>query len=280
MACPKCKTKCLDHVRSCHVCGENLGFPNVRAAQKLQETDALTKRYDSALRDADARGCRGQVDSFGDAVKDSKAVVCRPLSVVQKLVSSDNELYSTFYQLVRGESRLPEDNEMDLAREPIDATLFPHYHEEIRFAALTLDGRGVSAYGECAIVLSTLTIEHRATVFQENSVQFFRQTVPAWRSAPPGHRAAWTDRHRLAVAKLGSRIDVGTTFAQFAGILLSHGSDLANADFIEVHVYGPLHRRGIERVVAPEPKRRQDRTILADLRRKLSEVGAHLETGK
>jgi len=49
-------------------------------------------------------------------------------------------------------------------------------------------------------------------------------------------------------------------------------------DFIEVHIWGPIHRTAIERVVGPKAKSREDRVLWNSLETKLSEVGAVLES--
>jgi len=59
---------------------------------------------------------------------------------VQELVSSDNVLYATFYQLVGMGARRPEDTQTDLERLIADDIIFPYYKHEIRFAALSLTG--------------------------------------------------------------------------------------------------------------------------------------------
>lgn len=285
MECGKCGNEHPEHIRFCPVCGEDVGFPNVRAAQRPEDLDALNARLDEAVRDAESRACGDAVRQFRDAMADSKAAICRHISVIQKLASSDNELYATFYQLVRSESRLPESNETDLLRGAIDHLLFPYYKKHIRFAALTLDNRGVISYGDYTIVLASDTINSRATVFEQNSLFFLQQevesfgrTVKAVVPPPPGYRAVWDDRDRLAAAKLAHRIEHTTTKDDFPSLVLQTAVDPKDDEFIEVHIYGPIHRRGMERVAGPKPKRKDDRTILKDLKRKLREAGAELET--
>ena len=49
-----------------------------------------------------------------------------------------------------------------------DDALFPGYKEQIRFAALSLDGKGLSSYGECTLILRDHMIAHRASVLEGN----------------------------------------------------------------------------------------------------------------
>ena len=280
MDCPNsdCAYKLPVHVDRCPVCGRDVGFPNVRAAQAPAEVAALEAREDRALQRAAADDRLDKLEQFRQAVKNSQAAICRKLSVLQQLVSSDNELYATFYELVRAEARLPQDNAFDRVRNAIDALLFPNYHEKIRFAALTLDGCGVPTYGDYTMVLRDQAIRLRATVFEENSFVFMKYKAAPYEPPPPGHMAIWDHRDKLAVAKLGDRIEAGTKPEDFPRILLCVGATPEDDQFIEVHIYGPIHRRAIERVVGPVPKSKEDCCIFEDLRNTLEQIGVRLET--
>jgi hypothetical protein len=175
----------------------------VRAAQESDEKAALGTRFKRALENAASRGCQSAVYAFLEDLKSSVAVICRPVGKVKDLVSSGNELYASFYQLVGAGARRLEGTKMDLERRVSDAIMFPYYEQEIRFASLSLDGLGVTAYGDCSMVLKDVAIADRATVFEENSVQFCKEyKLGVADLLPPGYRATWSDRAMLAVAKL------------------------------------------------------------------------------
>src|SRR6185295_8909257 len=89
-------------------------------------------------------------------------------------------------------------------------------------------------------------IAHRATVFEENSATFLKRHAY---EPPIGHRAAWGERGKLCVAKLAARIGPGTPEAQFPGILVRTGATSAEDDFVEVHIWGPMSLRTVERIV-------------------------------
>jgi len=259
------------------VCQADAGFPNVRAARAKEEVEALEQRLLDARVSARARGCEIVLDCLATSVLTSKAVITRSLSVVQRLVSSDSELYAPYYTQVAAGTRLPEDNDWDRGRSAVDQTVFPSYADEIVFGALSLDGSGVAGYGAYAIFLREDRIQHRATVFEENPFVFLRKhKVVTGDPLPRGYRACWDTRGQLAQAKLHSRLEPTTTAGDFAELLLSNGATAGDDDFIEVHVFGPIHRRAIERVIGPTPKKR-DRALIKSLRRKLQEVGAELE---
>ncbi len=264
MDCPRCSAEIRGNERNCPSCACDVGYPNVRAAKEYEEKTALARRYEKALGNASRRGCGEVVADFLTAMKSSVAVFCRSPSKVKELVSSANELYATFYQLVGAGSRRLEGVKMDLQRRIADSIMFPYYEREIRFATLSLDGTGAAAYGTCSVVLKDVAISERATVFEENSVLFCeRLGLGVAKALPPGYRATWEDRGVLATGKLEPRIEATTTAAEFPGILVGR----TGQDFIEVHIFGSLDRRSIERIVATEPKTEADRILLAEIAR-------------
>ena len=197
-----------------------------------------------------------------------------------RLLSSDNELYASFYDLVGMGARRPEDTVIELRRLITDDILFPHYRDKIRFAALSLDGRGATRWGECSLVLREKTIEDRTTVFEENSVGFTRKRKLGVEkpTVPPGYRAVWDRRDQLAAAKLEHALRPGMQPQAFAGVMLKEGSSPVDDDFVEVHIYGSLHRKNVARMTIRKPKRKADGAMLKQLEADLSEIGATIET--
>lgn len=275
---PECGEGVPAHLRHCVVCETDAGCPNVRAADNIREKHALAQRVREACDDAEARGCIEQLGKFQDAVMQSKAVIARSVAKISELVNNDNELYSTFYQQIDAKSRLPEDNEWDAGRESVDSLLFPHYHKEIRFASLSLNERGLPGYGGLTLVLKDGAIRDRATVFEKNTMVFCREhSVVAGSSVPIGFRAVWKDRADLAVAKLHTEITADTTDAHFPEILVPSSGE-RTSDFVEVHVYGELHRRAIAKVTGKEPKEKADKLLLRSVKTKLASLGVPVET--
>ncbi|HEX7766331.1 MAG TPA: zinc ribbon domain-containing protein [Nitrospira sp.] len=273
--CSNCGAPFHESNRLCPGCNSDLGFPNVRAAQKPQEVEALRQRCADAEVSTRERKCESVLLQFNEAVKKSKAVINRDIGIVKALVSNDNALYNSFYHSVDEQARLPEDNPFDRSRPSIDSTLFPFYHKEMRFAALSLDGHGIQKYGALTMILREDIIKQRATVFEENSMDFCkRQKIVTGSSIPSGYRAVWNKRHELAIAKLHSLINPTTTPDEFTKILLKSGEGTTNAEFIEVHIYGSFTRRGIEKIVGNAPKRKEDKVLMKSIRTKLKEFGA------
>lgn len=231
----------------CPHCGLPSLFPNVTAAAK--EQTALTSRYQTAASQANPAAA-SVLQAFETAVAGgAQAVIARYATEVYSLAVNEQALYASFYQLLNAEARVPSCNDWDEVRTVVDEKLFPYYKNHIRFAALSLNGRGLNHYGDCFFVLKEDMIAHRATVFEENSVVFMQRTqLPVTAKLPPGYRAIWQDRGHLAVAKLAAAIHPGMTVADFPALLLSDGANPEDDQFIEVHIYGTLSIRSIAAV--------------------------------
>ena len=210
------------------------------------------------------------------AVRNSRAVIGRSLHQVMALVSSDNELYASFYGQRRAGARRAEDTAVERERLIADNLLFPHYHEEIRFAALSLTNEGVRYYGPCSIVLSEIALRNRTTVFEKNSVEFCREhRLGVEAPLPPGYRAVWDARDKLAAAKLHGQLKPDDMERDFQRLLLSNDQQ-ACADFVEVHIYGPLHRRAIASITVDEPATASDEALVIELEKRAAEVDARV----
>ena len=274
----------------CPHCARPSNYPNVYAAQDGEEVAALRQRYHEAKRAARSRGeeTLRAVENFEDEISNSRAVIARPAGELQRLSTSDNEGYATYYKLTEAEVRFPSGDKWDTLRPLADVALFPHYKDKIRFAALTLDGAGLSSFGECFLVLRTEMIAHRTSVFDENSVLFFSKHFNPGvffsnQSNPPtplprGHRATWDERGKLCVAKLAGRIDGAMTPGAYSGLLLRQGSTPEEDDFVEVHVWGPMTIRTVEQVFLDESTSRTARKIInRAIKQRLAKFGVTLE---
>ncbi len=236
----------------CPHCGQPSLFPNCEAAAEASQIQALQIRYDQAIADGKARGCEAEVLAFQNEVKSSEAVINRFFGEVCRLAYSDDEIYATFYQRIEGGMRVPGGGSWDRLRAMADTALFGDVNKrEIRFGALTLDGFGLSHYGDCSIVLKTCMIEHRASVFTENTVIFMRnhnlQAANGY-AIPDGYQAPWDARAIIAVAKMANEISPSTKPTDFPELLLRPGPSGSSDRFVEVHIWGSLTIRSVSKV--------------------------------
>jgi hypothetical protein len=271
--CSFCGNEVPPPSQHCPHCGQPGRFWNVLAAKESSEVAALNRRYQAAKKDALARKADVALHLFENALVGSKAVISRFQCDVLRLASSTRQLYGTYYQLIEAGLRLPDGDEWDVLRELADTVLFPKYKEEIRFGALSLDGRGLPNYGECSIVLREKMIADRTSVFEENSALFVeRHNIKISRkpNLPKGHRATWAERAKLGVAKLYGRIDSTTTPDKYSRILLRAGATSERDDFIEVHIFGPMTVLTMERVIVIAPQASKRTTITRAIKSKLA----------
>ena len=278
MKCPECGTAVHSHLRNCPGCLLDCGFPNVRAASNAAEVAALERRVSEARVSCDARGCLTLLDAFGLAVLSSKIVMARSLADLHSFLESENRLLVSYHRQVRSGGRMPQDNEWDRGRTAAESTIHPNYHEDIQFACISVDHRGVDAWGEYHIVLKEQLVAQRTTVFEENPFHFTRRhKIAAGQPPPLGYRATWSERNKLAQAKLHPELQSSTKTLEFSGILVRQGTSTGNAEFIEAHIYGPLHRNAVELVTGPKPKNKVDAYLWNKVKRTLKMLGAKVQ---
>lgn len=261
----------------CPHCGRPSLFPNVRAAEDKNERAALAGRYKAAVDIAVARGCEGVLRDFENATRRSRAVIARPLQETERLTSSDLELYSTYYKLIEAGVRLPSGERWDKLRQLADVSLFGLFNaQQIRFAALSIEDVAPRSYGECCLVLREDRIAHRASLFHDNSAVLMARLRY---DVLLGFRATWEDRTMLCVAKIAEHLQSDTLTSSFPGLLMQIGMTSEDERFVEVHIWGSITRRSLEKVrfVALPGTERPSQGRLKALRDRLAEIGVPLE---
>lgn len=266
----------------CPHCAQPGLFPNVRMANSAEERSALDDRYQRAIADATLRGCEDIIRQFEGTIESSLAVIARSLEVLEWLAESDCNIYTTYDQMVEAGSRIPSGDKWDPLRASAEAAIYPTNKKKVRYAALALGDAGLRNYGNCFLFLQSELIAHRATVFEENCVLFMDHQGIKMSDAdkiPKGYRAMWEERTKLCIAKLARKIDRTTTADQFSQILLYNGTTTGDDDFVEVHIWGSMTSRTLQRVIVTgQPKRKRLPVKLKILQEKLAKVGVSFET--
>lgn len=256
-------------------------FPNVAMAEEDGERHALGLRYDQALDSASARGAEAVVLDFEAAAARSMAVIARSYGDTYILASGDNRGFGTYYRQIEAETQFPKGEDWDILRRAADLALFRGYEKNVRFAALSLEQRGLGSYGDFSWVLKEDMIAHRASVFEENSVFFMRNhdiRISEVHRLPRGFRATWAERGKLCTAKLAGRISKATAASDYPGLLLRSGASTLDDEFVEVHVGGPVTVRTLERIVVTRGDVLRWQGIEMALRENLERFGVELET--
>jgi hypothetical protein len=130
------------------------------------------------------------------------------------------------------------------------------------------------------MVIRDKMIAHRASVFEENSVIWMarqRINLSEANNLPTGYRAVWSERAKLAVAKLSNKIQSDTSPDSYPGIALQQGATTEDDQFIEVHIWGSMTIRTFEHVTIRQSQRPASRIILKALQEKLNKIGVTTE---
>lgn len=258
----------------CPHCARPSRFPNVITAEQPEEQNELNNRYNIAQKEAEDLNILDVFKDFENEVRqNSKAVINRSISELKRLSENTKQIYATYYQLTESEIRIPEGSKWDILRSATDSAMFGiKNRKHVRFAALTLDGRGLLNYGDCALIPRNDLIAHRSSVFEENSVMFMKNhniLVFDLVNLPKGYRATWFNRGKLSAIKHTKSFSPTTKNEDYPGILLEQGDTNEDDVFIEVHIWGPMTILTFEKVFVKKPATRVDRLTIKDLKTKL-----------
>lgn len=275
--CVHCKNDLPPSAVQCPHCAWPGNYPNVRAAEHVEETRALDRRCQEALDRARSAGLEDKAKDLEAALSTSKAVISCSLLEVQNLVFKEDETFSTYHQKVLAGIKWPQGGKWDLLRMACEASIFPGYYQHIRFGALSLDGMGLKNYGNCYLVVKDDMIAHRASVFEENNVLLIiNLEIQAGKlhDLPKGFRSTWQRRCKLGMAKFADQVG---TCKNFSELLLKNGKTTQDDDFIEVHIYGPMTARTFETMRIKKRETKGARTIIKAMQEKLSKTGVTME---
>ena len=260
----------------CSRCGKFIGYPNVRDVEAEDERNALEVRYRKAVVASEGKGAYANLMRFKADMQSAHAVINLPIDPLYHFVTYHSSLYSGYALQTESEIRKIATSEDDKRRMGIEGTLFGGYAKQIRYAALSLNGTGLTSYGPFAMQVKPEAISIRATLLEENSFDFVKNHhILAGDPLPPGHRAGWAERHKLAVAKHGEDITENTQHEDHAGLLLFSEGDRETDSFIEVHIYGPFDLGAIEAVRGTvSTKSKRERATLEAIKDYLENAGS------
>jgi hypothetical protein len=249
LACKKCSFEVPDSDDTCPTCGSYAGAPNVRAAGEDREVQALLVRYGKAIQQAKAERSEIALSDFEKSMAATVAVINVHLDFLYQFITNDKLIYTNYELSVKGQARKPAKVRDDRHRRSVGAMLFGKYAEEIRYAALSVDGSGLASWGSYAIKLTEIAIIDRTSLLEDNSYNFIpKHKIESGGEIPPGFISTWPERHKLAVAKLSRQISKDTKNQDHSEILLSNTGNRERDDYIEVHVYGGFDNKAIESV--------------------------------
>jgi hypothetical protein len=163
------------------------------------------------------------------------------LALLIDFLAHEDRVYATYGSLVSLKQQA--DSPFERVRNVVEARLFPGYGHKLIFGVLSLTGRGLRQFGEVSVTLNEDYIAHRSTVLESGGFSFLNRFLAA-EDFPRGFICTWSQRHKLAVAKLGGRITARTETSEFPA-LIQHDIPEEPDEHMEVQVYGSFNYKSI-----------------------------------
>lgn len=271
--CKECGAPLAWERPNCPACGAYAGAPNVRHA--LREQADLEQRYQAALAECQTRHADAVAQDFARQVEnDSRAVINGDAKFFLHFFNDENSLYASYQQSTGASIRVAGEMANDVRRLATEAMVFGSYGCQIRYAALSLNGQGLYSYGGCSMVLNQSLCKNQGSLTEENTFIVVDNNLKAFyhqKHLPPGIRATWQERHKLALAKLGPQLNATSTAGDYVNLLLYCVGDRATDRFMEVHIYDAFSHRAVTAATLPNTgKTRRETDDLEELFDKLS----------
>jgi len=183
-------------------------------------------------------------------------VVCLPAVIARTIASDSRQIYASYEALVGAGARSAARFADDSHRRFVAGALFGSFGDRIIYGALSLTSNVLPTYGEICCRLRPVSVDSRVSFLEENSFPFVekhRSLAPG--KYPLGFRSVWQNRHLLAGAKLGHRLQPSDGPDQWQELLIhSDGKSRAKDDFIEAHLFEGFNVYAIESMEAVKGK--------------------------
>lgn len=274
--CPHCNAELPTSVDRCVTCDKQVDPPNVRSVNQPPERNSLNERVQQVLAKAKDTHRLPAVTRFRNHVERSgRVVIAISYEVAAAFTKSPTSIYSNYELLVAAEGRVPANRADDTMRCVVGGWLFGSFAHHIRYGMLSTTPTGLPTYGDIFFNLKSSAISHRTTFSEWNSYTFASRIANQLTPPPPGHQSSCSTRADLAVAKLGDRIAKDQTEADMDELIAFRGKSRNEDDFIEAHIYGPIHQSAIETIESlNQPHSTAARNDVAILREQHSRLRA------
>ncbi|MCX5792452.1 MAG: hypothetical protein NTY45_09635 [Elusimicrobia bacterium] len=248
--CSNCNAPLSPSLRHCPACRADAGAPNVRECGSTEERLALEERFEVSKKSAFSRGCGTEFSDFILLTEKSSCVIVNmPAAQARNLVTDVKNIYVNYEKLVGSGLRLPALIPNDKKRSGMAGFFFGTYDDQIIYGFLGFPSSKLPSYGGIACQLKSISIRNRVSFLEENSYSFFNQHKDAILKSdfPKGYRAVWGNRHKLVMAKLGDRIQKGSTDTDHEILIsVSGGMNREQDEFIEAHIFETFNVHAIE----------------------------------
>lgn len=228
--------------------------PNVQVARNLEDT--LQARFESMQQRAAQESWQPFFEAMVEVGVKSDAVVAVDINYAFEFFAKEYTLHKPYMSQVRAGMRAPASEENDARRGTVDNLIYGSYGEEMNFAALSADGQGIPSWGPIFFQLDAQAIAYRSTVIEENSFDFVTnrgltpKSVGDRLNLVAGYLSVWDSRQKLVASKLAPRLATLPPPVDLEGKLIDPGSGRQDADYLEVHIFGPYNHQSVQDIRA------------------------------
>ena len=229
------------------------GFPNVRIASSQVESEALDERAREGRRKATEAGAATELDRLVAMADGAPVAFNRKLVQLFQWCREPDQCFRPWlWKVAQGQRMVPD--EFNIGRQAFEHNVNPGYSDNINFGYLDVGDRDLPSYGPYKVRFRQDAVSCRTTFLETNAYYFcHHHGVVDPLTMPRGHRSSWSRRGRLVEAKLGGSVTAGLGDADLEDLLIREARAGAAEDFLEAHIYNPLHISAIESVRGPAP---------------------------
>lgn len=243
----------FDHEDSCVRCTTPQGFPNVRIASSKVECDALNLRANEGRRKAVEAGAGAELDRLIAMTGGAPIAFNRKLVQLYLWCREPDQCFRPWLWKVSHGQRVVPDM-FNIGRQAFEHNVNPGYSDNINFGYLDVGDRDLPSYGPYKVRFRDDAVSRRTTFLETNAYYFcHHHGVVDPLTMPHGYRAAWDSRGKLAESKLGALVVPGMRDVDLENLLIREAHGDVAEDFLEAHIYNPLHISAIESVRGPPP---------------------------
>lgn len=261
----------------CYSCGTQLlGTINTRRASIKSEVLALEQNYLDAISNINTDGLNDEATELTTEVNNNgKAIINTSIDFIWEWLVKGNGPYESYRRQIIKNSRPRANFANDVQRALHDSLLFGT-NIDIIYSALTIDEKGLSSYGEAAIILTIPPIINRTSALKMNSYLFIEEAVKSgWtidKPLPPGFMSTWITKDKLCISKLAKKLIKGMKKEEFARLILTSYGDRSTDEFIELYIFGKIVESTLEKIKIPSSAKSsadyKKRLKLSELERK------------
>jgi hypothetical protein len=220
-------------------------------ATDASEQGALAGSYSIAINRSTKKGTSKQILEL-EALVDSEVrlITACGLEKAHSLTERADSVFTVFRNMVAAGLRFTGDDRNNTDRIVAEDATFPTCSTQIHYAALALTDDGLENYGTFFLIWDLAHVAHRTTLLIGNCLTTRRSLgVKLSDALPLGSRSTWDDRCKLVVTKLEPAVTPSSDSSAFPSLLLRQGLTSDEDEFIEAHIFGPLSRGSLLRVV-------------------------------